>query len=181
MPLAWRLLKKPWSQIPGIPDTEKAELELDVADVVADDSTKHPCDSLLEIQMEDLKAWRAVSKYNTDADWVFASDRKKGAAPLWSNTILDRKVRPLAAKLGIKKNIGWHTFRRTFTSLLTKNKENVSIVQQLARHANPTTTFALYAQAVPEDIRSAQGKIVEMDRNAPLPAVPETQEASVGA
>jgi integrase len=57
-------------------------------------------------QVEDLKAWRAVSKYNRDSDWVFASDRKKGAAPLWSNTLLDRRIRPLAEKLGIKKLIG---------------------------------------------------------------------------
>ena len=53
-------------------------------------------------QIEDLRAWRAVSKYKRDADWVFASDRKKGVVPIWPNTLLDRRIRPLAEKLDIR-------------------------------------------------------------------------------
>ena len=82
--------------------------------------------------------------------------------------ILKRHIRPLAEKLGIKKRVGWHTFRRTFSTLLTGNGEDVKVTQELMRHANPNTTFALYAQAIPENVRKAQGKLVEMVRQAPL-------------
>jgi integrase len=171
-----------WSDLDfekGIANVVRGVVSNHIGDVKTEVSRKpvplHP------YQIEDLKAWRAVSKYNADTDWIFASARKKGEAPLWSNTILDRKIRPLAAKLGIKKKIGWHTFRRTFTSLLASNKENVAIVQQLARHANPTTTFGLYVQAVSDEVRTAQGKVVEMVRNAPRLEAPEAQEDSVRA
>jgi integrase len=117
-------------------------------------------------QLEDLKAWRAVSTYAGDDDWVFASHLKRGRRPYWPDMILKRHIRPLAEKLGIKKRIGWHTFRRTFSTLLTGNGEDVKVTQELMRHANPNTTLALYAQAIPENVRRAQGKVVEMVRTA---------------
>ena len=36
------------------------------------------------------------------------------------------------------------------------------------RHASPSITLGLYAQAFSEDARRAQGKVVEMVRDAPL-------------
>lgn len=119
-------------------------------------------------QLEDLKAWRAIATYAGDDDWVFASHLNRGRRPYWSDMILKRHIRPLAEKLGIKKRIGWHTFRRTFSTLLTGNGEDVKVTQELMRHANPNTTLALYAQAIPENVRKAQGKVVEMVRKAPL-------------
>jgi integrase len=83
--------------------------------------------------------------------------------------ILAKQIRPLAKKLGITKRIGWHTFRRTFSSLPIENKEDVKVVQELMRHSNPNTTLRLYAQASSERLRDAQNRIVEMVRNAPLP------------
>lgn len=85
--------------------------------------------------------------------------------------ILKRHIRPLAEKPGIKKRIGWHTFRRTFSTLLTGNGEDVKVTQERMRHANPNTTLALYAQAIDENVRKAQGKVVEMVRKAPLTSV----------
>jgi integrase len=98
-------------------------------------------------QLEDLAAWRAVSSYNSDDDWVFASHRSGGLMPYWPQTILQRHIQPTARKMGIQKRVGWHTFRRTFASLLQANGEDVKVVQELCRHANPNTTLALYAQA----------------------------------
>lgn len=82
--------------------------------------------------------------------------------------ILKRHIRPLAEKLAIKKRFGWHPFRRTFSTLLTGNGEDVKVTQELMRHANPNTTLALSAQAIPENVRKAQGKVVETVRKAPL-------------
>ncbi len=120
-------------------------------------------------QLEDLAAWRAVSPYNGDDDWVFASDRNRGRKPYWPQMILRRHIQKTAKKLGIVKKIGWHTFRRTYASLLTANKEDVKVVQELMRHATPTMALGLYAQAFGESARAAQSKIVEMVRNAPMP------------
>jgi integrase len=120
-------------------------------------------------QLEDLAAWRAGSSYSDDDDWVFASHRSRGKKPLWPHMILRRHVQPLARKLGITKTIGWHTFRRTFASLLKANGEDVKVVQELCRHANPSTTMGLYAQAFTDDARRAQGKVVEMVHRAEIP------------
>jgi integrase len=127
-------------------------------------------------QLEDLQAWREVAPYPDNDNWVFASHRTGGRKPYWPDAILDKQIRPLAKKLGINKRIGWHTFRRTFSSLLTNNKEGVKVVQDLMRHANPKTTLLLYSQSSSENLRSAQAKVMEMVRWAPMPAKPDAQE-----
>ena len=63
------------------------------------------------------------------------------------------------AKLGV---IGWHTFRRTFSTLLRANGEDIKVQQDLMRHADIRTTMNLYTQAISEQKRQAQGRIVEM-------------------
>ena len=88
-------------------------------------------------QLEDLNAWREVAPYPDNDSWVFASHRTKGRKPYWPDAILGRQIRPLAKRLGINKRSNWHTFRRTFSSLLTANREDIKVVQELTRHANP--------------------------------------------
>jgi hypothetical protein len=66
-------------------------------------------------------------------------------------------------------------------SLLKASGEDVKVVQELMRHANPNTTMALYAQAFSEGARQAQGKVVEMVRRAPLPPRRNAAEAVAGA
>ncbi|MGB2635151.1 MAG: site-specific integrase [Candidatus Acidiferrum sp.] len=127
-------------------------------------------------QLESLAAWRAVSPYCADEDWVFASHRSRGTKPYWPDMILRRHIQPLAKKLGIEKRIGWHTFRRSFASILKANGEDVKVVQELCRHASPGITLGLYAQAFSEDARRAQNKLVEMVCRAPL--LPPVQAAS---
>src|SRR5581483_2253894 len=119
-------------------------------------------------QLESLVAWRAVSPYCEDDDWVFASHRTRGTKPYWPDMILRRHILPLAKKLGVQKAVGWHTFRRSFTSILKGCGEGVKVVQELARHATPGITLALYAQAFSEDARRAQNNLVETVRQAPL-------------
>lgn len=133
---------------------------------------------LHEYQLEDLTAWRAVSSYPDDDDWIFASHRLRGTRPYWPHMILRRHVQPQAKKLGISKTIGWHTFRRTFASLLKANGEDVKVVQELCRHANSNTTMSLYAQAFTEDARRAQNKVVVMVRNAAIPAKEQPERAA---
>jgi integrase len=63
---------------------------------------------------------------------------------------------------GIQGRIGWHTFRRTYATLLKANGEDVKTVQELLRHANSLVTMNLYAQAVTEVKRKAQSRLVSM-------------------
>jgi integrase len=132
-------------------------------------------------QLEDLKAWRAVAPYAGDDDWVSASHVTKGERPYWPDMILKHHIKPLAKRLGIKKRIGWHTFRRSFASILKANGEDVKVVQELCRHANPNVTLALYAQAFSEDARKAQSKVIEMVRKMPLPIAEPASNQAISA
>jgi integrase len=69
-------------------------------------------------------------------------------------------LRRLLTKAGITKRVGFHTFRHTYTTLLTQNGEDVKVVQELLRHANSRITLALYAQAGMAEKRLAQSKVV---------------------
>ncbi len=168
-----------WSDIDferGLATVTKAIVKGRIGDVKTEVSKKlvplHP------YQLADLQAWRAIAPYPGDNDWIFASHRNRGAKPYWPHMLLRRQIQPLAKKLGIDKRIGWHTFRRTFASLLKANGEDVKVVQELCRHANPSTTLGLYAQAFSEDARQAQNRIVELVRSAPLPARPSEAEVA---
>ena len=65
---------------------------------------------------------------------------------------------------GIMKRIGWHTFRRTYTTLLHANGEDVKVVQELLRHRSARIAMDVYAQAVTRAKRMARGKVVAMLR-----------------
>ena len=63
-------------------------------------------------------------------------------------------------KAGIPKRVAFHTFRHTYTTLLTQNSEDVKVVQELLRHANSRITLDLYAQAGMAEKRLAQSRVV---------------------
>jgi len=70
---------------------------------------------------EDLLRWRRQSPYPMGTDWVFASPSMEGKQPFWPDNLMKRYVKPVARKAGITKNIGWHTFRHSFGTLLKAN------------------------------------------------------------
>jgi integrase len=76
------------------------------------------------------------------------------------------KVRTTAVKAAkIQKRVGFHTFRHTYTTLLTQNNEEMKVVQELLCHANSRITLDLYAQAGMPNKRLAQSKLVRMVLN----------------
>ena len=109
----------------------------------------------------DLRTWRQVSRYAQPDDWVFASPRTQGRRPYRPDSLLSHVIRPAAARAGIQKHIGWHTFRHSFCTLLVANGENVKTVQELMRHANCRSTLEIYSQAGNEAKRAAQHRLVE--------------------
>ena len=118
-----------------------------------------PMDSYMA---EDLLRWRRQSDYASDDDYVFASETMKGKQPYWPDNLMKRHIRPVAKANGINKNIGWHTFRHSFGTLLKANGEDVKTVQELLRHANSRITLDVYTQAVSSNKRAAQSKVVKM-------------------
>ena len=108
----------------------------------------------------------------------FATDsnragEKRGKQPLWLSKVMGYHIQPIARKLGIQKRIGWHTFRRTYSSILKDNGEDVKVVQELLRHASTKVTLDVYAQALTPAKRAAQRKVVLMIReNLSVPRVP---------
>jgi integrase len=71
-------------------------------------------------------------------------------------------IQPAALRAGIKKRVGWHTFRHSYSSLLVANGENVKVVQELMRHASSRFTLDVYSQARKREKRHAQQRVVQM-------------------
>ncbi len=109
-----------------------------------------------------LLAWRRVSPFNRDADWVFASPDMAGKQPYWPENLLRRHIRPAATRCGINKRIGWHTFRHSYATHLKANGEDIKVVQESLRHANSRITLDTYTQALTPAKREAQSKVVRM-------------------
>ena len=128
-----------------------------------------PMDPILAAE---LCAWKRHSSYNQPCDWVFASPHTKGKNPYWPDIILSRIVRPAATRAGIRKHIGWHTFRHSFSTMLIGNGENVKVVQELMRHSNCRCTLEIYSQARIQAKRDAQHRVIEM-------ILPRKEEATV--
>jgi len=121
-----------------------------------------------------LQSWLQATPYRNPEDWVFASNsrragEKRGKQPLWLQTIMRYHIQPVVERLGINKRVSWHTFRRTFATLLKANGEDIKVVQELLRHGSTRVTLDIYAQAQMPAKRAAQQKVVEMVRAKPLP------------
>jgi integrase len=130
-----------------------------------------------------LQEWRAQTAYRQDEDWVFASPKMHGKQPYWPETLLRCYVQPAVQRSGIAKQIGWHSFRRSFATLLKGTGEDVKTVQELMRHANSRLTLDVYAQALTPAKRAAHLKVVELIRptlgTSVVPLCSRAEEASV--
>lgn len=122
---------------------------------------------------ETLMQWRSQTPYAEPGDWMFASPSMGGKQPYWPER-LRRLLQESAKKIGIAKKIGWHTFRRTLSSLLIENGNDIKTVQEMLRHASVRITLEIYAQANGGVKREAQGQIYKLLResSAKLPLLP---------
>ncbi len=76
--------------------------------------------------------------------------------------VLAQVIRPAAKRAGIKKRIGWHTFRHIYSTMLIANGENVKVVQELIRHATSRCNLDVYCQARVTAKREAQQRLTRM-------------------
>jgi integrase len=115
--------------VAGVPKTEASAKDL-------------PLDATLA---ESLLKLKVSSPYNRSTDWVFASTQMNGKEPLWPDSLWRKYGKPAVTEAKITKRVGFHTFRHTYTTLLTQNNENVKVVQELLRHANGRITRSVRA------------------------------------
>jgi integrase len=105
-----------------------------------------------EYTAQDLFAWHRMTPYREPDDYVFATTskragKKRGKQPLWLSTVMRYHIQPVVKRLGITKRVSWHTFRRTYSTLLHANGEDVKVVQELLRHGSVKVTMDIYTQA----------------------------------
>ncbi len=61
---------------------------------------------------------------------------------------MKRYINLAAKEAGIHKNIGWHTFRHGFGTLLKANGDDVKAVQERLRDAKSRMTLDVYTPAM---------------------------------
>ena len=114
-----------------------------------------PIDTRLTAPLQEL---RKRGFYAGPEDWVFANNVGR---PRWQESILQRRLKPAAVRAGVGK-IGWHTFRHTYSTMLRGIGTDIKVQQELLRHSTIQSTMNVYTQAVSEQKRTANSKVVEM-------------------
>jgi integrase len=110
--------------------------------------------------LEVLKAWKQVSSYQAEGDWIFASPMKKGALPISYPHVF--KTFHKAAREAELEAFGTHTMRHTYRSWLDALGTALSVQQKLMRHADIRTTMNVYGDVVTDEMREAHSKVVRM-------------------
>ncbi|HKV77483.1 MAG TPA: site-specific integrase, partial [Candidatus Sulfotelmatobacter sp.] len=95
-----------------------------------------------------------------NTNWLFPSPYGTGR-PRWPWTIQSRILLPAGIRAGLGR-IGWHTFRHSYSTLLRGLGVDVKVQQELLRHADIRTTMNIYTQAIPDALRDANSKVVEL-------------------
>jgi integrase len=104
-----------------------------------------------------LLTHRARSEYSSSSDFVFAGVTGR---PPWRGILFADHIKPAAVRAGIG-NIGWHTFRHSYSTLLHSLGAAPAVQKELLRHANIQTTMNIYTQAVTPAKREAASKVVD--------------------
>jgi integrase len=88
---------------------------------------------------------------------IFSNEDGTPISPGW---VQKRYLRPAGRKLFGVENLGWHSLRHSYRSLL--DGEPIGVQQKLMRHANVSTTMNVYGSSAMSAKREANGKVVQM-------------------
>jgi integrase len=105
-----------------------------------------------------LLEWKKQCPSSADG-WVFPSPIT--GRPYEPGNAQQKVIRKVGEKLGIH-NLGWHSFRHSYRSLLDAAGAPVGVQQKLMRHAQVSTTMNIYGDALMESKREANSKAVKM-------------------
>jgi integrase len=91
--------------------------------------------------------------------WLFPSPRT--GQPYEHGSLQQKVIRPAGDTLGVP-NLGFHTFRHTYRSMLDASGAPVGVQQKLMRHAQVSTTMNTYGNALMQEKRAANSNAVKM-------------------
>jgi integrase len=106
--------------------------------------------------------WRGETPCNLDEDWVFASPYKGGRHPMDPKNIQTKILVPAGQAVGLDFNLGWHTLRHSYKSLLDRVTSDASLKRDLMRHADVHTTLQTYGEVEMDRMRQAQSAAVQI-------------------
>jgi integrase len=105
-------------------------------------------------------SWKLQSPFNCPDDFVFASPFRAGKAPYSPSSVQRSRLHAAGLACGIS-DLGWHTFRHTYRTLLDDGGAPLSVQQELMRHATPQSTLE-YGEALTDSKRKANRKVVRL-------------------
>jgi integrase len=79
-------------------------------------------------------------------------------------------IKPVADLESSLQFSGWHTFRRSFASMVVGSTKGAKAAQELMRHSTSKLTLDLYAPALPENKVAASKAIAGSLLLPPAPA-----------
>ena len=106
--------------------------------------------------------WRQASPHNFDEDWVFASPYRGGRQPLDPNNLQATVLVPAGRAIGLDFNLGWHTLRHSYKSLLDRISSDATLKRDLMRHADVHTTMQVYGEVEMDRLREANALAVTL-------------------
>lgn len=104
-----------------------------------------------------LSAWKQVTQFAAEGDWVFASPAQLGRGPWCYN-----QVWTVFKKAGLS---GTHALRHTYRSWLDSVGTPVGVQQRLMWHTDVRLTMGVYGEAATPDMVEAHDKIVGLALN----------------
>jgi integrase len=108
--------------------------------------------------MSVLEDWRKQCAETPEA-WLFGNaDTKR---PVHGDSIQKDYLRPAGEKIGLQ-GVGWHSFRRTYRTLIDDIGTPLGVQQRLMRHADIKTTMNTYGSAFEKTKRRANSRVADL-------------------
>ncbi len=114
----------------------------------------HRSDRPIRLTETDVQRLLALKKRVNaqDDDWMFPNRIKNGKVlmpgPIWHETILGRRVQPVAKRLGLP-HITWRLLRHWGVTRMIRSKTELPAVQQRVGHSRPGILLEHYAEVLP--------------------------------
>jgi integrase len=101
-----------------------------------------------------LQAWKSISKYNGDEDWVFPARARQGShMPVRYDNLLRRDLKRVCRELGVQ-GVDWKLLRHCFATAAVARGVDPVTLESIMGHRDIRTTYKYYAH-VDEDVRKA--------------------------
>jgi len=110
-----------------------------------------------------LKAWKQVTPFSAQDDWIFASPARLGRLP-WSYPRTWQVFKKAAERTGIGR-LGTHAMRHSYRSWLDAVGTPIAVQQKLMRHADIRTTLNVYGDVVTDEMAVAGEKVTRLALN----------------